>query len=121
MRDIPQASVSIVEKRNGNVEVSVLSKENAEELYLVGDGVLELGDNGDTVTLSQVDELRVVAVTSDGNKAVIRKHRTRSNASDNSFRVVDDETMTVEKAKERYVDGETWELELENELELALE
>jgi len=122
--DIPQPSIVITEEQDGTITFQVMSWGNAKSIRVYGKTGAETiemtGGVGNTVTVEGAELYNIVAVGPNGEEHIVQQYEPRIDGED-AFTVVADSDMTVEKATERYVEGETWLLELENELEMAMD
>ena len=116
----PQVSYEIVQDEN-TVSLTILSvmdtdrvvlrqQDNSEEVKLQG-------KPGDSVTATGLSSFEIIAVQ-DGSETVIGQITLESDETD--LEIMNRTDMDLKYAKQRYVTGETWILELENEIEDSL-
>jgi hypothetical protein len=119
------ANIKVSEKQSGEVKFSIISPGDVEKFRIYGDTTedkIELtAEPGSQVSLIGASTFFVLSLRKNEQKTVVLKYKPTTSTEDQPFKVKSHSGMTIEKAVERYVENDTWLLELEDEIELALE
>lgn len=120
---VPKVSVKFKETED-SVQIVFNSISNADDIFIrptsSGNSIDMTGNSGDTISLKNANSIDVIAVK-DGEETVVASYNVSNPQSEESFSVENRTDLTLDRVKQRYIEGETWLLDFEEELESVLD
>lgn len=118
----PHVNITVTENADGTVEFTVTSVQNVDSLRIRAKskegGSVTANKVGDSIKLTGPTVHQICAVT-DETVTVLHEYSVATSSDSQKLSLTEDSTVNIEQVVDRYVRGDTWELELENELEIA--